>query len=303
MCARVRSILGWEKDAATTRMPAGWEPEPRGGRGPLAARQTCQVSLEPGGCSGAGLRRGGRAGRPAPAREGRVRGAVRGLTTWARDATWLGSRLRKRRCGIARGRTSFAPTDGRPRLRRCSGGRAGRRAGNEAAGGGPLADPTASLDTRAGWESALRVEARDRLRTRLLHLARGPSPGRLCGQVCQRGLVPRRRAGDRSRTHCLARPAGRLGAGPTGGREKGWPVVAAGRRTVFPQGTPSWQGARSLGGARQALRCWSRAAGSNSVAAARQWRAGRLGGQRAGGRAGADRRPGEGEGGRKVSGV
>ena len=33
-----------------------------------------------------------RAGRPAPAREGRVRGAVRGLTTWARHATQLGSR-------------------------------------------------------------------------------------------------------------------------------------------------------------------------------------------------------------------
>ena len=27
--------------------------------------------------------------------------------------------------------------------------------------------------------------------------------------------------------------------------------MAGGRRTAFPQGTPSWQGARSLGGARQ----------------------------------------------------
>ena len=69
MYARVRSILGegagWlagEPDAATTRMPAGWEPEPRGGRGPLAERPTFKVSLGPGGGSGAGLRESRSAG-------------------------------------------------------------------------------------------------------------------------------------------------------------------------------------------------------------------------------------------------
>ena len=37
-------------------MPAGWEPEPRGARGPRAARPTFQVSLGQGGGSGAELR-------------------------------------------------------------------------------------------------------------------------------------------------------------------------------------------------------------------------------------------------------
>ena len=46
-----------------------------------------------------------RAGRPAPAREGRVRGAVRGLTTWAPHSTQLGSR----RSGP--GREPFGPAD------------------------------------------------------------------------------------------------------------------------------------------------------------------------------------------------
>ena len=72
-----------EPDAATvtTRMPAGWEPEPRGGRGPLAARPTFQVSLGPGGGSGAGLR------------ESRSEGAgLGGASEWGRSRIhFLGS--------------------------------------------------------------------------------------------------------------------------------------------------------------------------------------------------------------------
>ena len=74
LCARGSGVFsgraraGWEPDAATTRMTAGWESEPRGGRGPLAARPTFQVSLGPGGGSGAGLRESRSAG--AARREG-----------------------------------------------------------------------------------------------------------------------------------------------------------------------------------------------------------------------------------------
>ena len=92
LCARGSGILseraraGWGRGFATTRMAAGWEPEPtqpRGGRGRSRRAQHFKVSSgrvaarEPG-CGGAG--------RPEPAREGRVRGAVRGLTTWAGNA-------------------------------------------------------------------------------------------------------------------------------------------------------------------------------------------------------------------------
>ena len=301
MCVLVRSILGLGGSRTLPRLGCRQARSLSRGAGARHSqraqhfkfRSGREVAREPG-C--------GRAGRPGPAWEGRVRGAVRGLTTWAR----LGRRLRKRRCWIARGRTSFAPTDGRPRGQHPggSGGRAGRRAGYEVAGGGPLADPTASLNTRAGWESALREEARDRLRTRLLHLARRPAQGPRCGQVCQRGLVPRRWAGPTgARRGPLADTLPRSARGQAGSRSRGGGKggrVAGGRRTAFPQGTPSWQGARSSG----ALgRCWSRATGSNSTAAARQWWAGRLSGQRAGGRAGVDRWPGEGQGGQKVSGV
>ena len=289
MCARVRSILGegagWLgagrcHDSDDGRLGVRAEGRSR------AARGAPNISS----FTRAGRWLGSRAAEEQVGRRRLGRGAVRGLTTWARNAARLGSGRSKRRCGIARGRTSFAPTDGRPR-----GGEPAE--GNEAAGGGPLADPTASPDTRAGWESALREdsEARDRSRTRLLHLARGPAPGWRCGQVCQRpgGLVPRRQAGDRSRTHCLARPAGRLGAGPAGGGGKGgwWSAHGLSPGNSKLAGGPLARG-RSAG-----------AAGSNSAAAARQWRAGRLGGRRAGGRAGADRGSGEGQGGRKVSGV
>ena len=75
----------------------------------------------------------------------------------------------------------------------------------------------------------------------------------------------RRLAGDRSRTHCLAWPAGRLGAGQAGGGR------GDGRRTAFPQGTPSWQGARSLGGAQQVLvmGSWEQQRGGGSPVAGR----------------------------------
>ena len=55
-----------------TRMRAGWEPEPWVGRGPLAARPSFQVSLEPKAGWGAGGR--GSAGQAAPAREGASEG-------------------------------------------------------------------------------------------------------------------------------------------------------------------------------------------------------------------------------------
>ena len=206
MCERVRSILGegagWLgagrcHDSDACRLGAGADSAEGRTRAACGAPGRAkhfkfgsgrEVAREPG-C--------GSAGRPEPAREGRVRGTVRGLTFWAGNAAAPAPPARKRRCGIARGRTSFASTDGQPRGWRCSGGRAGRRAGNEAAGGGPLADPSASFDTRTGWESALREEARDGSRTRLLHLVRGLAPGRRCGQVWQRGLVRHRGAAGR----------------------------------------------------------------------------------------------------------
>ena len=172
-CARVRSILGegagWLgagrcHDSDACRLGAGADSAEGRTRAACGAPGRAkhfkfgsgrEVAREPG-C--------GSAGRPEPAREGRVRGTVRGLTFWAGNAAAPAPPARKRRCGIARGRTSFASTDGQPRGWRCSGGRAGRRAGNEAAGGGP---------------------------------------------------------------HCLALPAGRLGASSAGGRGKGWPVVCA----------------------------------------------------------------------------
>ena len=147
----------------------------RGGRGPLTrlgcgqagsrcrgagagrsrARPSFQVSLGP----KAGWGAGGRwsADRAVPAREGQVRGAARGLTTLGSTRGPAGSWRCERRCGIARGRTSFAPTDGRPR-------------GASAAVGG---EPAKGLETRQD--------------------------------------------GDRSRTHCFARHAGRLGAGTARG--------------------------------------------------------------------------------------
>ena len=76
---------------------------------------------------------------------------------------------------------------------------------------------------------------------------RGPAPGRRCGQVGQRGLAPRRWTGVRSRTRSLARPAGRLGAGPRGarGRGKGWPVVGA---RPFPRKLQGGRGPLARGG-------------------------------------------------------
>ena len=115
LCARKSGVFsegaraGWGWGAATTRMPAGWELEPtqqRAGAGRSRRAQHFkfssgrEVGREPG-C--------GRAGRPEPAREGLVRGAVRGLTTWAGS---LGELALQEECGIARGRTSFASTDG-----------------------------------------------------------------------------------------------------------------------------------------------------------------------------------------------
>ena len=70
---------------------------------------------------------------------------------------------------------------------------------------------------------------------------------------------------------------------PRGARGGGGGGVAGGRRTAFPQGISSWKGARTLAGTRQAL---SLAAGRNSAAAARHWRAGRPGRRRADGLAG-----------------
>ena len=157
LCARGSGVLsGRARAAATTRMRAGWEPEPWGGRGPLAARPSFQVSLGPKAGWGAGGR--GSAGRAAPAREGQVRGAARGLTTLSSTRGPAGSRRCERGCGIARGRPSFAPTDGRP------------KGASGSVGGEPA-----------------------------------------------KGLETRRQAGDRSRAHCLARHAGRLGAGAARG--------------------------------------------------------------------------------------
>ena len=185
-----------------------------------------------------------------PAREGQVRGAARGLTTLGPTRGPAGSW----RCELRGGAGSLADALPRARLTAGQGGR--RCSGGEPAKGGRRGTArglAASLGPRAGWEPALREEARDRSRTRLLHLGRGPAPGRRCGRVCRRGLAPRRQTGGRSRTRCLTRPAGRLGAGSTGGKEKGWPVVGA---LPFPR---EFQVRRGAARSRALGKVWSRA--------------------------------------------
>ena len=157
-----------------------------------------------------------------------------------------GSRRAKRRCWIARGRTSFASTDGQPRGRRCS-GRAGRPKGRKRGG------------------------RRDRSRTQVPRLTRGPAGSRHC---------ERRRGTARGRDSCTwpragtgpaLRAGGPAGAGteevgggtarglaaslglragwepvPQGGEGKGWPVVGA---RPFPRGTPGGLAGRGQPGA------------------------------------------------------
>ena len=98
-------------------------------------------------------------------------------------------------------------------------------------------------------------------------------------------------AGGGPLANSLARPAGRLGAGSAGGEGE---RVACGRRTALNFKLARGPLARGhLAGSGR---------GQLGAAAARHWRAGLSGGQRAGWRAG-DRGKGGGQGGRKVSGV
>ena len=164
----------------------------------------------------------------------------------------------------------------------------GARAGSEEAGGGPLADS-------------------------LPRSARGPAGSRHC---------ERRRGTARGRDSCTCAagrhraggvPAGagteEAGGGPLAdsaslGPRAGWEPAprgegeraAGGRRTAFPQGTPSCKLAGGLAGHWQprALETGRRRLASGGPG-------GLSGGRRAGGRTSADRGPGEGQGGRKVS--
>ena len=118
---------------------------------------------------------------------------------------------------------------------KCLARHAGRLGVGTARGGaGPLADATPAPDQRAGTGPTLRAGV--------------PA-----------GAGPRRRAGD-----SLPRSTCR------GGGER----VAGGRHTAFPQGAPSWQGARSLGGARQVLvtGSWEQQRGGSPVAGRADWR-------------------------------
>ena len=149
-----------------------------------------------------------------------MRGAARVLNTLGSTRGPAGSRRCERRCGIARGRTSFAPTDGRPRgpalQWEASQPRGWKRGGRR----GTARGLTASLGTRAGWEPALREKARERSRTRLLHLGRGPALGRRCGQVCPRRV----RAGP---------TAGRWSGAGTGGVEMAAAAAAVAGETSY----------------------------------------------------------------------
>ena len=140
-------------------------------------------------------------------------------------------------------------------------------------------DKTVVLGTRASWEPALREawearEPRDRSRTQILpvYLGRGPVPGgqapRAAWGRCHGDGGGWHRGGRRGATRglCLARPAGRLGAGSTGGRGKGGRWSAHG----LSPGNPKLQVGRGLG------RSLAAASTGNRAAAARQWRAGRL---------------------------
>ena len=120
-----------------------------------------------------------------------------------------GSRRGIRSCGTAHGRTSFASGDhSRTRVPRSTRGPAGRRHCERRRGTARGRD--SYTRQRAGIGPALR--------------AGGPA-----------GLAPRRWAGDRSQTRCLARPAGRLGAGRQGGEGE---RAACGLRAALPQGNP-----------------------------------------------------------------
>ena len=106
------------------------------------------------------------AGRPAPTREGQVRWAVRGLITPGLAA---GAQPVRLGVGAARGGAeSLADALPSPQLtayqggRRCSWGRAGQGAGNEEAGGGPLAPASRvhCLARQAGTAGSLHCERR-----------------------------------------------------------------------------------------------------------------------------------------------
>ena len=152
------------------------------------------------------------------------RGVVRGLTIWARHDVRLGSLRRIRRCGIARGRTSFAPTDGRPRGRRYSWGRAGRRkrggrrgtargpnclarhagrlgVGTARGGAGPLADATPAPGPQADTGPSLRAGLPAGAGTEEVGGAHGGPPGTARGHtasLCPRaGWEPVPRGGKR----------------------------------------------------------------------------------------------------------
>ena len=85
--SRRRARAGWGQGAATTRMAAGWEPGRlgrRAGAGRPPRRGTPNISS----LTRAGRWRGSRAAEEQVGRScsGRVRGGVRGLTTWAGNA-------------------------------------------------------------------------------------------------------------------------------------------------------------------------------------------------------------------------
>ena len=131
-----------------------------------------------------------------------------------------------------------------------------RPAGRLGAGGKGEGWPVVGARPFPGWESALREEARDPSRTRLLHLGRRGGPARAgaagrCAGRRARGAVTDE-AGRGPLADCL-HPSSSA-RGPAGSGEEGGRVAGGWRRgTAFPQGISSWQGAGSLAGTRQSL--------------------------------------------------